>query len=168
MASYVTARLGHRSTELDHPTYRRDTPALHPKGASLHVPAEPYYPGEPKPGYIAPWDETPEWEREAAAAVYEQVRQFAEVSGGHSAKLTCEQQGRFVALCWIAQIYKHFEDPKPSYVADWQDLPAWQQQTDADISTQSRATFPQRGNGVPWRARSTFLQPGNETRARIP
>ena len=92
-----------------------------------------HYPGEPKPGYIAPWDETPTWEREAAAAVYEQVRQFVEVSGGHSAKLTREQQGQFVALCWIAQIYKHFADPKPSYVADWQELPAWQQQTDADI-----------------------------------
>jgi hypothetical protein len=50
-----------------------------------------------------------------------------------AAKLTREQQGRFVALCWTAQIYKHFEDPKPSYVADWADMPAWQQQTDADI-----------------------------------
>jgi hypothetical protein len=24
-------------------------------------------------------------------------------------------------------------DPKPAYVADWPDLPHWQQQTDADI-----------------------------------
>ena len=92
-----------------------------------------HYPGEPKPGYIAPWDETPQWEREAAAAVCEQVRQFIEVSGGRTAKLIREQQGRFVALCWIAQIYKHFEDPKPSYVADWEAMPAWQQETDADI-----------------------------------
>jgi hypothetical protein len=36
-------------------------------------------------------------------------------------------------LCWIAQIYKHFEAPKASYVADWPDLPTWQQETDADI-----------------------------------
>jgi hypothetical protein len=36
-------------------------------------------------------------------------------------------------LCWIGQIYRHFPDPKPSYVADWDDLPAWQQETDADI-----------------------------------
>lgn len=28
-----------------------------------------HYPGDPKPGYLAPWDETPGWERQAAAAV---------------------------------------------------------------------------------------------------
>jgi hypothetical protein len=92
-----------------------------------------HYPGEPKPGYIAPWDETPEWERQAAAAVYRQVRAFVEISDGNTAKLTREQKGRFVALCWIAQIHKHIADPKPSYVADWDKLPEWQQQTDADI-----------------------------------
>jgi hypothetical protein len=92
-----------------------------------------HYPGEPKPGYVAPWDETPDWERQAAAAVYGQVRSFVEVSDGTTVKLTREQKGRFVAICWIAQIYKHIPDPKPSYVADWVDLPEWQQQTDADI-----------------------------------
>lgn len=92
-----------------------------------------YYPGEPKPGYIAPWDDTPEWERQAAAAVYDQVRAFVEISAGNTSKLTREQKGRFVAICWITQIYKHIPDPKPSYVADWADLPEWQQQTDADI-----------------------------------
>ena len=92
-----------------------------------------HYPGEPKPGYIAPWGETPEWERQAAAAVYGQVRAFIEISDGNTAKLTREQKGRFVALCWIAQIHKHIADPKPSYVADWDKLPEWQQQTDADI-----------------------------------
>ncbi|MFD8493768.1 hypothetical protein [Amycolatopsis sp. NPDC059657] len=92
-----------------------------------------YYPGEPKPGYITPWDDTPSWERESAAAVYDQVRQFVETSGGTTAKLTREQRGRFVATCWIAQIYKHIPDPKPGYVADWTDLPEWQQQTDSDI-----------------------------------
>jgi hypothetical protein len=92
-----------------------------------------HYPGEPKPGYIAPWDETPEWERQAAAAVYEQVRAFIETSGGNTSKLSREQRGRFVAVCWIAQIHKHVPEPKPSYVADWDALPDWQQQTDADI-----------------------------------
>jgi hypothetical protein len=92
-----------------------------------------YYPGEPKPGYVTPWDETPDWERHAAIAVYQQIRQFAELSDGHTAQLTREQRGRFVALCWIAQIYKHFDEPKPSYVADWEYLPEWQQQTDMDI-----------------------------------
>ncbi|MCX4800878.1 hypothetical protein OG594_04270 [Streptomyces sp. NBC_01214] len=30
-------------------------------------------------------------------------------------------------------MFKHFEDPKPGYVADWPDLPSWRQETDADI-----------------------------------
>jgi hypothetical protein len=92
-----------------------------------------HYPGEPKPGYITPWDDTPDWERQAAAAVCSQVRAFAEISAGSTAHLTREQKGRFVAICWIAQIYKHFKDPKPSYVADWADLPEWQRETDADV-----------------------------------
>ncbi|MEV5710540.1 hypothetical protein [Actinoallomurus sp. NPDC052274] len=92
-----------------------------------------HYPGDPKPGYVAPWDETPDWERQAASAVYRQVADFVAVSGGATDKLTREQKGRFVALCWIVQIYKHIPDPKPSYVADWDALPEWQQQTDIDI-----------------------------------
>jgi hypothetical protein len=92
-----------------------------------------HFPGEPKPGYITPWDDTPEWERVSAAAVYEQVRAFIDSAGGATAKLTREQKGRFVALCWIGQIFKHIPDPKPSYVADWKDLPQWQRDTDADI-----------------------------------
>lgn len=92
-----------------------------------------HFPGEPKPGYITPWQHTPDWERQAATAVYHQVKTFIELSAGATAKLTRTQKGRFVALCWIAQIHKHFDDPKPSYVADWDALPEWQQQTDADI-----------------------------------
>ncbi len=92
-----------------------------------------HYPGEPKPGYITPWDDTPDWERAAAAAVYDQVRAFIDATAGAAAKLSREQKGRFVALCWIGQIYRHFPDPKPSYVADWDNLPAWQQETDSDI-----------------------------------
>lgn len=92
-----------------------------------------YFPGEPKPGYIAPWDDTPDWERHAATAVYDQVHAFITTTGGATAKLTREQRGRFVALCWIGQIHKHFPDPKPAYVTDWDDLPDWQQNTDADI-----------------------------------
>jgi hypothetical protein len=92
-----------------------------------------HFPGEPKPGYITPWQDTPNWERQAAAAVYDQIKTFIELSDGATAKLTRAQKGRFVALCWIAQIHKHFDDPKPSYVADWDALPEWQQKTDADI-----------------------------------
>ncbi|MFC8827551.1 hypothetical protein ACFT9I_19675 [Streptomyces sp. NPDC057137] len=96
--------------------------------------------GEPKPGYITPWDDTPQWERQAAAAVCAQVREFVRVSDGSTAKLTREQKSRFVATCWIAQIHKHIETPKPGYVADWSDLPAWQQETDADIFEAIEAT----------------------------
>lgn len=92
-----------------------------------------HYPGEPKAGYIAPWDEMPEWERRSAAAVFDQVRNFIETSSGSTAKLSREQRGRFIAVCWTAQIYKHIPDPKPAYVADWPDMPEWQQETDADI-----------------------------------
>ncbi|MFI5560749.1 hypothetical protein ACIA2T_15855 [Amycolatopsis japonica] len=92
-----------------------------------------HYPGEPKPGYITPWDETPDWERDAATAVYDQVFAFITTTNGATTKLTPEQKGRFVALCWIGQIFKHFPDPKPSYVADWDDLPEWQKATDIDI-----------------------------------
>jgi hypothetical protein len=90
-------------------------------------------PGVPKPGYVAPWDETPEWERAAAAAVYLQVDAFLSTTGGAAAKLTREQKGQFVALCWIGQIFHHFADPKPSYVAGWADLPPWQREVDAEI-----------------------------------
>ncbi|WP_020392332.1 hypothetical protein [Kribbella catacumbae] len=92
-----------------------------------------HFPGEPKPGYITSWEETPDWERASATAVYEQVRAFVDISAGNTSKLARAQKGRFVALCWIAQIHKYFPDPKPAYVADWDDLPTWQQQTDADI-----------------------------------
>lgn len=92
-----------------------------------------HYPGEPKPGYVAPWEDTPDWERNSATAVYDQVRAFIEASDGRTTKLSRTQKGRFVALCWIGQIFKHIRDPKPSYVADWDELPQWQQETDADI-----------------------------------
>ncbi|MCC3770895.1 hypothetical protein [Streptomyces sp. UNOC14_S4] len=92
-----------------------------------------HFPGEPKAGYVTPWEDTPEWERSAAGAVHDQVRQFLQLSDGHAARLSREQKSRFVALCWTAQMYKHFTNPKPGYVADWAELPPWQQETDADV-----------------------------------
>lgn len=92
-----------------------------------------HYPGEPKSGYIAPWEDTPDWERDSATAVYDLVLAFIEAASGRTAQLTRAQKGRFVALCWIGQIYKHISDPKPSYVADWEELPEWQRETDSDI-----------------------------------
>ena len=50
-----------------------------------------HYPGEPKPGYITPWEDTPDWERQAAA-VYHHVHAFTEISAGNTAKLTREQK----------------------------------------------------------------------------
>ena len=92
-----------------------------------------HYPGEPKPGYVAPWEQTPDWERQSAATVFEQVAGLLTASEGAAARLTRSQKGQFVAACWTAQIYLHIPDPKPAYVAPWEDLPAWQQETDADI-----------------------------------
>ncbi|MFJ8931569.1 hypothetical protein ACIRLA_33800 [Streptomyces sp. NPDC102364] len=92
-----------------------------------------HFPGEPKASYVTPWDDTPEWERQAAGAVFDQVVQFLELSERNATRLNREQKGRFVATCWTAQMYKHFGDPKPAYVADWPGLPEWQQETDADI-----------------------------------
>lgn len=63
-----------------------------------------HFPGEPKAGYGTPWQGTPGWEREAAGALFAQVRQFVEVSDGRAARLSREQWGRFVALCWTAQM----------------------------------------------------------------
>ncbi|SMF67726.1 hypothetical protein [Streptomyces sp. Amel2xC10] len=74
--------------------------------------------------YVTPWDDTPQWGREAAGSVYAQVRHFIEVSGRTTARLSREQKSRFVATCWTVQMFKHFEDPKPGYAADWPDLRA--------------------------------------------
>ncbi len=92
-----------------------------------------YYPGTPKSGYVAPWEEMQGWEQQSAIAVYEQLRQFVRVTDGQASQLSRAQKGRFVCLCWIGQIFKHFAQPKESYIADWEQLPTWQQETDADI-----------------------------------
>lgn len=92
-----------------------------------------HYEGTPKEGYIAPWLQMAQWEQESAIAVYEQVRQFVLLSGSHTSRLSREQKGRFVCLCWIGQIFRHFPSPKSSYIADWDGLPGWQRETDADI-----------------------------------
>jgi hypothetical protein len=75
----------------------------------------------------------PEWERDSAQAVAEQIAQFVEASGVGTAKLSREQRGQWVATSWLGQIHKHFADPKPSYVTPWEELPDWQRETDADI-----------------------------------
>ncbi|MEO6088660.1 MAG: hypothetical protein ABIQ18_36675 [Umezawaea sp.] len=54
-----------------------------------------HYPGTPKPGYVTPWDYTPQWERDSATAVEQQIVDFVTVSGGTTAKFTREQRGQF-------------------------------------------------------------------------
>jgi hypothetical protein len=34
---------------------------------------------------------------------------------------------------WVGQIFRNFPELKAAYVADWDELPKWQQETDADI-----------------------------------
>jgi hypothetical protein len=92
-----------------------------------------HHPGTPKDGYVSPWEDMPEWERNSARAVAELILHFVEESGGGTAKLTREQRGQFVATAWLGQVYKHFPAPKPSHVSPWAELPGWQQETDADI-----------------------------------
>jgi hypothetical protein len=98
-----------------------------------------HFPGEPKPGYVSDWEEMAEWEQQSAIVVYNQVRELVLEGAGVTAKLSREQRGRFVALLWIVQVFKHIPNPKPGYVADWDQLPAWQQATDADIFDQIEA-----------------------------
>ena len=74
-----------------------------------------------------------EWEQLAATATYQQVRQFVLLTNGSTQRLTKEQKGRFVCLCWIGQIYRSFATPKESYIADWEQLPEWQRETDIAI-----------------------------------
>lgn len=103
-----------------------------------------HYPGVPKPGYVAPWEDTPSWERECAAAVASQLREFLMSTRMAASRLTREQKGQFVAVCWTAQIYMHNADPKPGYVAPWEELPQWQRETDADIFEHIESVVEQR------------------------
>lgn len=94
-----------------------------------------HFPDVPKPGYISPWEEMPEWEQKAASAVYGKVRDLILVGLRHDpqTRLVAEQGGRFVSEAWNVQVYRYIENPKPGYVADWENLPEWQRLTDIDI-----------------------------------
>jgi hypothetical protein len=94
-----------------------------------------HYPGTPKPGYIAPWEEMSSWEQLAASAVYGKVRTLilAGQRQGPTTSLHPEQGGRYISEAWNVQVYRHIEKPKPGYVADWEQLPEWQRQVDIDI-----------------------------------
>ncbi|EFH90006.1 hypothetical protein [Ktedonobacter racemifer] len=100
-----------------------------------------YYPGTPKPGYISPWEEMPGWEQEAASAVYNKARALILSGLQHepATRLAPEQGGRFIAEAWTVQMYRLLGNPKPGYVADWEDLPEWQRRTDIDIFAEIEA-----------------------------
>ncbi len=102
-----------------------------------------YFPGTPKESYIAPWEAMREWEQQSAIAVYQQVRAFicAGVHDGQLTPLTREQGGRLIRIAWVGQMYKHVPDPKPAYIAPWEDMSSqWEQEVDCDIYEAIAAT----------------------------
>jgi hypothetical protein len=94
-----------------------------------------HFPGTPKPGYISPWEEMASWEQKAASAVYGKVRELIRAGLQHEppVRLMGEQGGRYVSEAWNVQVFRHIPNPKPSYVADWENLPEWQRATDMEI-----------------------------------
>jgi len=96
-----------------------------------------HYSGTPKEGYVKPWEQMDAWEQQSAIAVYQQVAHFltAGVQEGKQTSLTKVQGGQLVRIAWVGQIYKHIPNPKPSYVGDWDTMPTWEQEVDADIFT---------------------------------
>ncbi|WP_228829629.1 hypothetical protein [Nocardia beijingensis] len=77
-----------------------------------------HYPGTPKD-----WEDTPDWERASATAVYRQVVDVIEVTQNAAARSSPELKGQFVAICWIGQILARIPDPKPGYIAPGDQLP---------------------------------------------
>ncbi len=94
-----------------------------------------YYPGTPKEGYVKPWEQMDEWEQQSAISVYQQVYTFllTGVQEGQQTSLTRNQGSQLVRIAWVGQIYKHIPNPKPSYISNWEDIPTWEQEVDADI-----------------------------------
>ena len=92
-----------------------------------------HYPGTPSPGYLAPWEETPEWERKCAAMVEYKVRLNVTTFRAEFGALTDEERGQYIANCWITGVLQHLPNPKAGYLTPWEELPAWQQNTDIDI-----------------------------------
>lgn len=92
-----------------------------------------HFPGTPKPGYITPWDQTQDWERACAAIAEQLIHTLLTSTSSAAQRLTRTQKSQFVAAVWVACIHQQIPNPKASHVASWEDLPLWQQETDADI-----------------------------------
>ncbi len=94
-----------------------------------------YYPGTPKPGYIAPWEEMPDWEKQIVTELYQQAQALvrAGIQPPQVTHLTREQGGRAIRIGWIGQVYKYIPNPKPAYVCNWEEMTSWEQEVDMDI-----------------------------------
>jgi len=95
-----------------------------------------HYPGTPKESYIKPWERMDDWEQQSAIAVFQQVDGFIRAGRerGQITSLTREQGGRLVRIAWVGQMFKHFPDPKPAYVSDWEEMASqWEREVDMDI-----------------------------------
>lgn len=93
-----------------------------------------HYPGTPKEGYIRPWEKMDSWEQESAMTVFHQTRSFI-LASRQQGQLSREQGGRLIRIAWVAQMYRHFQSPKSSYVCDWDDpeMSGWEKEVDMDI-----------------------------------
>lgn len=95
-----------------------------------------HYPGEPEESYVRPWEQMDKWEQESAIAVFLQLRGFllAGIQNKQLSSLTREQGGRLVRIAWVAQMYKHFPNPEPAYVYDWEEMSDdWERSADMDL-----------------------------------
>jgi hypothetical protein len=91
---------------------------------------EQYYPGEPKAGYIAEWDNIAEWEREALRQLYSHVRNIVEPALKNGVAIPAEHGGHLVSSVWNILMFQLLKEPKPSYVKHFNQLDEWQQKTD--------------------------------------
>lgn len=90
-----------------------------------------HHPGEPNPSYTLSYDDAPAWERRACAEVWKIVAWL--VHATMTSALTRKEKSVVIADLWRAEMQAAFDNPKPSYVAPWEELPTWQQEVDADI-----------------------------------
>jgi hypothetical protein len=92
-----------------------------------------HYPGTPRPGHLAAWEELSDWERDSSVTVADQIARFVLAAGGRTSRLTRAQRGQFVVTCWIAQVHRHVAEPSVAAITPWEELPEWQRQTVAHV-----------------------------------
>ncbi len=77
----------------------------------------------------------PDWEKEIVTEIYAQMQALVQAGaqGEKATRLNREQGGRVIRIAWIGQVYKHIPDPKSSYICNWEEMLAWEQEVDRDI-----------------------------------